>query len=111
MAEQFGIEPLTVEELNRDNPTAIASLIEDAGFLEKTPAWYYILKESEVRENGNTLGETGSQIVAETFIGIMFEDENSFWNKDFDPSEGVKFEDESSIVTISDMIRFAGLLE
>lgn len=109
LAEQFAIEPLTAEELNRDNPSEIAALMETAGFLEKTPAWYYILKESEVRENGNSLGETGSQIIAETFVGIMTEDDSSFLNKDFDPSEGVKFDDGSSLVTISDMIRFAGL--
>ena len=35
--------------------------------LEKTPIWFYVLREAEVRGNGNRLGPLGSRLVAETF--------------------------------------------
>jgi Animal haem peroxidase len=40
------------------------------GFAERTPLWYYILKEAE-ENGGNQLGDVGSFIVAETFAGIL----------------------------------------
>jgi hypothetical protein len=55
-----------------------------------TPLWYYILREAEffgVTKNvneagvcfgGQHLGPVGSRIVAETFIGMLFYDKNSF---------------------------------
>lgn len=53
------------------------------------PLWYYILKEAEIMENGRHLGEVGSRIVAETLIGLAWNDHYSYlfqmplWN----PSE------------------------
>ena len=40
--------------------------------------FYYVLKEAEVRADGNSLGELGSRIVVETQIGIMRNDKHSF---------------------------------
>ena len=37
-----------------------------------------MLKEAEVREGGERLGEVGSRIVAETFIGVLLTDPESY---------------------------------
>jgi len=37
----------------------------------RTPLWYYILKEAEVKRGGNGLGSLGSRIVAETLIALI----------------------------------------
>ena len=67
----------------------------DGGFLDATPLWFYVLKEAEVHANGNTLGEVGSRIVAETIIGQLYEDPNSYVNHDWTPAEGVRMTDGS----------------
>ena len=40
--------------------------------------WFYILKEAELRHHGRHLGEVGSRIVAETFIGLAWYDHYSY---------------------------------
>ena len=46
--------------------------LREGGFLERTPLWYYMLKEAEVRGVATRLGDLGSRIVAETVIGVLF---------------------------------------
>jgi hypothetical protein len=84
----------------------------DGGFLEATPLWFYVLKEAEVRANGNSLGEVGSRIVVETLIGQLRADPGSYLNQDdgWSPEQGVLLDDGEPIVTIKDLFRFAGLL-
>ena len=76
-----------VSSIQRTTATVAAARCEDAGwasrdscrpsaltaggFLEATPLWFYVLKEAEVRANGNSLGEVGSRIVVETIIGQL----------------------------------------
>ncbi|MBD2242311.1 heme peroxidase family protein [Nostoc sp. FACHB-888] len=113
LADQLGIEKLTVEELKQDNSPELNQALEP--FLEKTPAWYYILKESEVRANGDSLGEVGSRIVAETIIGLMQNDPSSYLNeRDYhdvwNPSKGVKLPNGGEIRSIGDFLKFAGVL-
>jgi len=57
------------------------------GFHKQTPLWYYILKEAQLRGNGERLGPVGSRIVAEVFIGIIQGDPDSFMSqKDWKPT-------------------------
>jgi hypothetical protein len=44
----------------------------------RAPLWFYILKEAEVRERGQRLGEVGSRIVAETMVGLAWYDHFSY---------------------------------
>jgi hypothetical protein len=47
----------------------------------KPPLWYYILRESELREGGGQrLGFLGSWIVAEVIIGLLEADPESYLN-------------------------------
>lgn len=54
-----------------------------------TPLWYYILKEAEVRENGERLGPVGATIVSEVLVGLVHGDRQSYlWldGPDWQPS-------------------------
>ncbi|MGI9601671.1 MAG: peroxidase family protein [Acidimicrobiales bacterium] len=46
--------------------------------LKKTPLWYYVLKESEVRASGQHLGKVGSKLVAAALATMLAVDENSY---------------------------------
>ena len=73
----MGLTPLTVAEISRgvDGVAAAAN-----GLAHQTPLWYYILKEAEVQESGLRLGQVGSRILAEVFVGLIQGDEASFLN-------------------------------
>ncbi|MGF1512663.1 MAG: heme peroxidase family protein [Elainellaceae cyanobacterium] len=46
-------------------------ILKKHGFDQKTPLWYYILREAKIVNDGNKLGPVGSRIVAETFVGLV----------------------------------------
>ena len=111
----MGVPPLTEAELRQSNSDALNAALEQGGFLQRTPLWYYVLKEAEVRANGNSLGELGSRIVCETIIGQLLNDPESYLKQQggWDPSKGVTLKlpngEPDLIVTIRDFFRFAGL--
>ncbi len=102
-------DPLTEEELRRNNSAEVNAALEEGDFLKRTPLWYYILKEAEARADGETLGPVGSRIVAETFLGILHEDETSYENRGWTPEQGVRLPGDRVITTLKDLIEFAGL--
>ncbi|MEA2130396.1 MAG: hypothetical protein QOJ85_3287 [Solirubrobacteraceae bacterium] len=110
-AAKMGVAPLTEAELQQGNTPEVNTALQNGGFIQHTPLWYYILKEAEVRANGNSLGELGSRIVVETQVGIMRNDPESFLNVEdgWDPSMGVKLPNGEPIVTIRDFFAFAKL--
>ncbi|HEY0407798.1 MAG TPA: heme peroxidase family protein [Pyrinomonadaceae bacterium] len=59
---------LITKEILLDSPHA--AVLSKHGFAERTPLWYYILKEAE-QNGGSRLGDVGSFIVAQTFAGIL----------------------------------------
>ncbi|MBC7807786.1 MAG: hypothetical protein H7145_16760 [Akkermansiaceae bacterium] len=111
VAEAMGIAPLTPEELTQGGSDTLKQVLTDNGFLERTPLWYYVLKEAEVRANGNSLGELGSRIVCETIIGQLRYDQTSYLNVPggWDPGKGVRLPDGKPVVTIGGFIRFGGI--
>ena len=111
MADAMGISKLTVAEIKQDNTPEVNAALENGGFLQSTPLFYYVLKEAEVRADGNSLGELGSRIVAETQIGIMRGDKDSFMNHQggWNPSKGVKLPGNKQLTSIRDLLAFAGL--
>jgi heme peroxidase len=111
VAAAMGVAPLSANELRLGNSGPLNQVLEDNGFLERTPLWFYVLKEAEVRTNGNSLGELGSRIVCETIIGQLLNDPESYLKQQggWDPSKGAKLPNGDLIVTIRDLFRFAGL--
>jgi len=107
------ITNLTSDELlSGDTGEAVAS----GGFDVDTPLWFYVLKEAEVRESGNRLGMLGSAIVADTLVGLIANDPESFWsapcsnNIRWQPSDGVHGHNGEIVDNLSAFLRFAGML-
>jgi Animal haem peroxidase len=111
VAKRMGVPALTETELRTGNTPEVTAALEAGGFLQNTPLWFYVLKEAEIRANGNSLGELGSRIVVETQIGLIRNDPRSYLNADHDwnPSKGVKLANGDPIVTIRDFFAFADL--
>lgn len=111
VATELGVKSLTRDELENGSSDDTKKALADGGFFDRTPLWFYILKESEVRAKGSSLGEVGSRIVADTIIGQILNDPESYLNqKDWNPEQGVKLPDGTSITSIRDFLRFAGVL-
>lgn len=69
VAARMGEDALTYEELA--SGSTYADLLGSPAFMGKTPLWYYILKEAEVKRGGSRLGRVGGRILAETLIGLI----------------------------------------
>jgi hypothetical protein len=82
MAGAFGIPPMTAAQLTAGLPAAeVAVLNSSSGLLlQKTPLWYYVLREAAVLGGGSQLGPVGARIVAETFARILKRDASSYLN-------------------------------
>ncbi|MEX0642061.1 MAG: heme peroxidase family protein [Pirellulales bacterium] len=68
LAGAMAIAPLAPAEIRQGPHEAVLSAHD---FDERTPLWYYILKEAEVQAGGQRLGELGSRLLAETFHGLI----------------------------------------
>lgn len=75
MATRIPLNPLTPAEIATGPDGAVAAA---KGFDTASPLWYYLLKEAQVRGNGEHLGPVGSRIVAEVFVGLVQGDKDSF---------------------------------
>jgi len=108
VANELGIVPLTTAQLLSGDQGVRDALI-DGNFVVATPLWFYVLKEAEVIGLGNRLGPVGSRIVAETILGQLFEDPDSFLRVGWNPSQGVPATDGSQLDSIIKMLQFAGM--
>jgi hypothetical protein len=94
-----------------EEPSDLQQAIRRNGFDTRSPLWFYVLRESEVQAQGNTLGAVGSRIVAETIIGQIRYDRTSFLNQtSWSPMDGVRLPDGAPVDSIEDFLRFAGVL-
>lgn len=81
--------------------------------------WFYILKEAEVQQNGQRLGQVGSVIVCATFAGLLLGDPNSYfnmnplWTPNDDPLLDAALDNIDSstpnVWTLGSIIRLSGL--
>jgi Animal haem peroxidase len=51
---------------------------------ERTPLWFYVLREAEVTSDGERLGPVGGRIVAEVIVGLIKGDRQSYLRQDPD---------------------------
>ncbi len=94
VARAMGITPLTNAQLGLRQP----------GWEGKAPLWYYVLKEAEVVNRGLKLGPVGGRIVAETILGIMALDPESYFNL----KPAFQWQERK---TVGDVILLAGALD
>ena len=80
-----GVLPLAEAQIGFDDEGT--EFLRDRGMNEKTPLWYYLLREAEVLgirrfRGGECLGPLGSRIVAEVLLGVMNADPEHYLNVD-----------------------------
>ena len=78
-----GGTPLRPEQIGFDDDAD--KFLRARGLDERTPLWYYILREAEVLgvrrfRGGECLGPLGSRIVAEVLLGVINADPDSYLN-------------------------------
>lgn len=82
LADFYGVMKLSPEEIVDENHPEARILFKQEGTPEypfRTPLWYYVLKEAEVRQGGQRLGALGSRLVGEVLAGgIYYGDEFRF---------------------------------
>ena len=112
MANAFGIAPMTAAQLTSGLPAAEVTLLNSSGglLLNKTPLWYYVLREAAVLGGGSQLGPVGGRIVAETFVRILKRDASSYLNVPggFSP---ILPSAAPGDFTVADLVRFAGVTQ
>jgi hypothetical protein len=112
VAAALGVTPLTGAQL-LEGDQGVADALVDGNFLDATPLWFYVLKEAEVTQGGERLGEVGSRIVCTTIIGQLKADPDSYLNRSGGPwtfADGVKLPGDREVATIRDFFEFAGVL-
>jgi hypothetical protein len=111
MANSFGIAPMSAAQLTTGLPAAEVALLNSNGglLLNKTPLWYYVLREAAVLGGGNQLGPVGGRIVAETFVRILKRDASSYLNAGgFSPMLPSATPGD---FTVADLVTFAGITQ
>lgn len=113
VAKRLGVSKLTTAELTLNATPAEVNILNanNSELMDKTPLWYYILKESEVRQNGLQLGRVGSIILAETFTRILRDDDDSIMNIGFIPTLARHNSRPVGDFDMTDLLNFAGVLE
>lgn len=119
VARAYGVTPLTSDQLLSDTNRQVRHALHDGGLLDATPLWFYVLKEAEL-SGGDQLGAVGGRIVAETLIGQLRHDPESYlavdetWSpaQQGNPAGRTTLRDIGGpdITSIADLLRFAGVL-
>lgn len=68
VAQALGARSLTREQVG----------LGEHGWDAETPLWFYVLREADVQERGDRLGEVGGRIVGEVLVGIIDADPESY---------------------------------
>jgi hypothetical protein len=69
----MGLSPSSNLELGLPDPA-------NPGWGGKAPLWFFILRESEMRQGGRRLGPVGGRLITEVILGILACDRNSYLN-------------------------------
>jgi hypothetical protein len=98
IARYIGVESLSADEVG----------LNRLGYQGETPLFYYILKEAEVRNGGQYLGEVGGRIVAEVLLGLLDGDPTSYRSTETAWTPTLPAE-RTGHFTLADLLRFAGV--
>jgi hypothetical protein len=74
---------------------------------QRTPLWFYVLREADIMANGEHLGPVGGRIVAEVILGLIEGDSQSFLRQDPDWTPTYGSNDEFGFV---DLLTTAGVV-
>lgn len=104
IARRMRLTPLSPAQIATGSDGAVA---KKHGFDRESPLWYYILKEAQIQGQGQRLGQVGSRILAEVFVGLLEGDSNSYFasNPDWRPRLPAAV---PGTFTMVDLLRFVG---
>jgi len=115
VAGALGVQALSASDLEQVAAAVPAApgaesqldVLRDAGFLERTPLWYYVLAEAAAA-GGKRLGAVGGTIVAEVILGLARRSVDSIvrdssWKPTLPCATPGRF-------TLPDLLRLAGVL-
>ncbi|MGX5773055.1 peroxidase family protein [Microbacterium trichothecenolyticum] len=107
-AAALGVPVISGAALTAGLPADEIAVLEEEGglLLEKTPLWYYILREAMVATGGEHLGPLGAKIVADTFVRMLRRDALSLLNVAFAPTLGAT----PGSFTFADLVRVAKVI-
>ena len=100
VAEAMGFKPLSNAELGFQ---------DDPGWGGQAPLWYYVLKEAELQHDGIHLGDVGGRIVAETLVGLLVENRDSFFRLDPNWKPAPPIARQQGEFRFGDLLKFAGV--
>lgn len=69
---------LTAAQLTQDTCDETGGILQEIGFEQNTPLFYYVLKEAELTGEGLILGPVGSHIVSEVLQGALEADPDGY---------------------------------
>ncbi len=104
IARRMRFKSLTPAEIATGADGVVA---EKHNFHVESPLWYYILKEAQVQQQANRLGQVGSRILAEVFVGLLEADSSSFLasHPDWKPILPAQI---PGTFTMADLLNFVG---
>jgi heme peroxidase len=71
-------DPLSSTELTQDSHDQSGSALKRANLQGNTPLFYYLLKEAEIKGNGQKLGPIASHIIGDVIIGALANDPDGY---------------------------------
>jgi len=92
VARAMGERALSAEEVG----------LAATGWRYETPLWYYVLREADMRADGEGLGPVGGRIVAEVLLGIIDADPRSY--RANDPDWSPPLSARGAAFTLADML-------
>lgn len=101
VASAMGVPPLSKSDLADLKPH---------GLDDRTPLWFYVLREASVQANGEHMGAVGGRIIAEVFLGLLEGDRASYLSQEPDWQPSLPTIDPSKTgddFTMIDLLRFA----
>jgi hypothetical protein len=88
---------------------ATLEISNDPGWGGEAPLWYYILKEAELPPyNAERLGPVGGRIMAETLVGLLQRDPNSYLYLDSSWKPTPPIASTTGQFTFVDLLKYAG---
>jgi hypothetical protein len=98
-----------VAKAMRVTPLSNAELgLTDPGWNGEAPLWFYILKEAELKYEGERLGPVGGRIMAETLVGLLQRDPNSYLYLDPSWKPTAPIATTTGKFAFADLLKFAG---
>jgi hypothetical protein len=98
-----------VAKAMRVTPLSNAELgLTDPSWKGEAPLWFYILKEAELKYEGERLGPVGGRIMAETLVGLLQRDPNSYLYLDPSWKPTPPIAPTTGKFAFSDLLMFAG---